>query len=316
MFPSGAGRYMLWRAAMVTESLNAILCPAFHGATLLGFLLNRHSKVTCLGDTLPERHHLDYFCSCSKRIAECEFWRAIDAGLLTERFSREHNLLPMVPRLSHSPYVNRKLNLLMNEAGLRFGPGIWKLAPWATRGFSEVSMRFAELACSLQGTEVFVDGTKKTARFLSLMMLVQPRPARILQLTRDPRAYVHSCTENWASPSGPERLAQDWFVFHDYVRLLPSRCDVEHLIVRYEDLCQNPATEMARVFSFLGLENEEVTGPAEQFSGVHHLIGNRMLISFDGTVTLDTRWREAMPEAEQKSIISQAGAAAEAFGYT
>lgn len=300
----------------MTQSLNFILCPAFHGATLLGFLLNRHSKVTCLGDTLPERAHMDYFCSCSKRISECEFWQAIDAGLPTERFSREHNLLPMVPRLSYNPLINRKLNLLINEAGLRFGPSVWKLVPWGARDFSDVSMRFSELACSLQGTELFVDGTKKTPRFLSLMMLLQPRTPRILQLTRDPRAYVHSCIKNWASPGNPERLAKDWFVFHNYVRLLPSRCDVEHLVIRYEDLCQDPRAEMARVFSFLGLEYEDVTGPRENFTGPHHLIGNRMLISFDGTVTLDTRWSKSMTEEEQRNVISHSGVAAEAFGYS
>ncbi len=298
------------------QTLNAILCPAFHGATLLGFLLNRHSKVTCLGDTLPERHHLDYFCSCSKRISDCEFWQAITEALPTERFAGEHNLLPMVPRLSRHPYINRKLNLLINETGLRIGSKAWKLAPWATKDFSEVSRRFSELACALQGTELFVDGTKKTARFLSLMMLLRPRAARIIQLTRDPRAYVHSCTENWASPGTAEELAKDWLVFHDYVRLLPKRCEVEHLVVRYEDLCRNPAAEMTRVFGFLGLDNEDVTGPAERFSGPHHLIGNRMLISFDGTIRLDTRWSENMSAAVQSEVIAKAGVAAEAFGYT
>lgn len=54
---------------------------------------------------------------------------------------------------------------------------------------------------------------------------------------------------------------------------------------------------------------------SEAFQSPHHLIGNRMLISFDGTIRLDTRWSERMSEKDKHEIIAQAGAAAEAFGY-
>lgn len=74
--------------------------PAFHGATLFSLLLNNHPRISTLSDTLPFREHLDYFCSCKRRINECEFWITLADELSAGRFVSDDYLLPMLPRLT------------------------------------------------------------------------------------------------------------------------------------------------------------------------------------------------------------------------
>ena len=92
------------------HTFNFVFCPPYHGATLLACLLNNHTKVSSLGDTLPERGHLDYFCSCGAQIRNCQFWNELGRKTNAERFPREKKLLPLVPRLIRTSDENDSFN--------------------------------------------------------------------------------------------------------------------------------------------------------------------------------------------------------------
>ena len=83
--------------------------------------------------------------------------------------------------------------------------------------------------------------------------------------------------------------------------------------MRYEDLCARPEDVTEEVFRFLGVEPERVLGPPRRPER-HHLMGNRMLRSFDGSVRLDTSWR-ALADDELAATLRAAGSLARRYGY-
>ncbi len=290
-----------------------VLSLPYQGATLLSILLNNHSKITALGDTLPTRAHPDFFCSCGVRIRECEFWTAMTTGLGADDFPREQKMIPQIPRIVRNNAVNFKLNRHLIEFARKWGSGVWNLAPRASRDFSRMCDDFYRLACRLQGTEGCIDGTKDFNRFLAFKTIAEPPLIKVIHLLRDPRGAYYSYRKNKrADPLS--RSIYDWCQYNLTVR---EYCEefraVDYLVIRYEELCRSPAETMAEVFRFLGFDNEDVV---DRLRVPHHLIGNWMLMSFDGNIKLAEEWRTAVSAEEQRTIVAQTGELAANFGYS
>jgi hypothetical protein len=69
-----------------------------------------------------------------------------------------------------------------------------------------------------------------------------------------------------------------------------------------------------QVFEFMGLDRQQVVC-APKDPRKHHMIGNKMLQSFDGTVRRDRTWETVLPITEQVAVAKQLGGLLEAFGY-
>ena len=106
-----------------------------------------------------------------------------------------------------------------------------------------------------------------------------------------------------------------WRRYHNLASRLPRIIGCEYLLLRYEDLCQNPTGTMDRIFDFLGLENHEVCKPIDNLNNTH-VIGNGMRKSFDGKVSLDTSWQDHLSDAEKSRLIKMTEPMSSAMGYT
>jgi hypothetical protein len=290
-----------------------VLCPAHHGATLFGLLLNNHSEISALGDTLPRRSY-DQRCSCGQRVSCCAFWIEVTRRVEASRFSSCPYLLPILPRLVNGRHLNSACNLSLAGAAWIAGPALWNIAPDPYREFVEVVDEFERAVLDAHGTSIFVDGHKNLARALVLAtMAPRQRPLKLLHLVRDPRGYRNSSRRRQRRTTQTD--ARKWRRQHGlilYVAMLLGHA--EYMRVRYEDLCADPGGVMDRVFDFLGVGPQAVVGlPREEKK--HHLMGNRMLHSFDGAVRLDGSWREDLSDREQAATLRAAGRLARQFGY-
>lgn len=296
------------------KPLNFLLCPSYHGATLISLLINNHSRTTCLGDTLPTRAHMDFYCSCTSTIENCEFWQHLSNELKTERFTNERHLIPITPRLREDFLKNARLTTKFTWYGRKFGINPWVLTPRKSREFVEVTEELASVACEFHGTDVFVDGAKTVNRVIAYLMIAKPQQLRVIHVIRDPRAYIHSSLKNNPEDNPNMDVAiSDWNSYHRHVlEIIKPMQGVDCLSVRYEDLCADPDQEMRRIFDFLELENEKTTIPPME---PHHLIGNRMLVGFDGSVELDTRWESAMDSETQQEILEKTAIYSQLFDY-
>lgn len=301
-----------------------IVSPSYHGSTLLALLLRNHSQISSLGDTNLKRGSRTR-CTCGKRVSECEFWQTIAAQLETARFAGIPTMLPILPapltrhKLAGYPtrvFRNARADRMLGRAAAtcadRIIEPLWKLRPRQLREFVDLYRSLYTLTLELQGTSIFVDGSKnwRTARLLARELGPSAR-VNIIHLVRDPRGFALSQRTRGAS----RNLTTASWLWADLHRRIETLQHVApYRVLRYEDLCAQPDVELRQLFEWLGVAPE--SGVAQTLDPAkNHLIGNPMRKRFDGTVQLDERWRTELSDAEQRTVLRHAGELAARFGY-
>jgi len=233
--------------------LNFVVCPAYHGATLLACLLNNHTSLTALGDTIPHKYQFDKNqpCGCGKPMPTCQFWSEIRNSVRSGKAFYGERLFPIYPVLSKNERINKMFNMALMLTSLRVGSWIWRLTGRRGLEFSRLNIDFHKAVCAIQKTAQFIDGQKSLTRILALNGLVGAEPnIRVLHLIRDPRGYY--CSTKRHSPEiDLQRCAKRWLRYHNLARRLPRAIGCKYLLIRYEDLCQDPSDAMRRIFGFL-----------------------------------------------------------------
>jgi hypothetical protein len=288
-----------------------VLCPSYHGATLLSLLLNNHPQVLALGDTIPTRS-FDQLCLCKKTISECDFWREALEAARAERFAGESRFLPPLPRLAAGARTNLVANLALASlaAARPLRRIVRSLAP--VSAYLDAYESFHRVTLRRAGARVFVDGQKSWPIPLVVRGLTG-RALSVLHLTRDPRAFAYSMLQR--KRGTPEEVAKGWAREHRLMAItgrIASRG--RYLQVRYEDLARSPRDTMAAIFAFLGLANVDVVRPPVD-GEKGHVIGNKMKKTFEGTIELDVRWKDGLAAADARRIVRTSAAMMERLGY-
>lgn len=311
--------------AIAEESpLGFVVCPSYHGATLLALLLNNHSTISALGDTNPSREY-DQVCSCLAHVSNCEFWQAVVSRLSLDRYAANNSLLPELPwpmankrldggriGLSRNAAINRGAGRLAALVADLVLPLLWGRRSRFAAGYTELWSCFYALVAELHGTSLVIDGTK-SPRKVALLASRQPtgKPPAVIHLVRDPRGFAAS-SARYEGDTDMRRYGWLWRDLHSRIEALRGR--VRYLRVRYEDLALRPKTEVQSICEFLGVKDEDLVGPP-RFPGKHHLMGNKMMFEFNGTVRVDERWRNTLDPREQATALHCAGWLAERYGY-
>jgi len=289
-----------------------VLCPSYHGATLLSALLNNHSEVLSLGDTNPTLT-FDQGCSCGDKVSACAFWDHVrectgwkaDDGLPT--------LLPSYPYLSRSNTINKAAVTALALAGEKLGKTVWSAGGRPARRFHDTYGNFLRACRTWAPHKAFVDGEKSLLKFMTVASMGFPVKG-VIHLTRDPRGYVNSALK-YVKGATTEQLAMEWADHHRRIqRLVGMFGKIPSMTLRYEDLSDRPQAVMEEVFAFMGLDSQDVVC-APKDPKKHHMIGNKMLQSFDGTVQQDRIWETVFPTAEQDAVTKRLGNLLDEFGY-
>lgn len=288
-----------------------VLCPAYQGATLLSLLLSQHQDVTAMGDTLPFRAYPDFWCSCGQQIQHCEFWCAVHDAVHPERFPDEEKWIPELPPLSPDPRQNLRLNAEWLRSSALQRQVTTRNTRQQAEPFLHATHTLWETAARQRNTPIVVDGAKSIWRHLALTEY-EDRPYPVIQLTRDPRAYVASYRRNIADDSTIERIANAWRSYHEDIEVLcVDRAQAPCLRVRYEDLCADTEGTLTQIFEFLG-----VASPTKPGDTPHHVIGNRMLAQFDGTIKLDESYMSLMSRSDQLAVLEACEPFGHRYGYS
>ena len=322
--PGRAGRTQAAGQSPGPAPLAFVVCPSYHGATLLALLLNNHPMITALGDTNPTRE-FDQTCACGRQVSQCPFWEAVRQGVGTGRFDHLHNLLPILPApLENRPLNggsvtvsrNAPLNRLAGRAAAVMAdtvlPVAWRLRHKPVEDYIETWHNFYGLIRELHGTSMVVDGSK-SSRKVSVMADAWAGQAdlRVIHLVRDPRGFVASARR--VDP-GAEPRALAWLWSDQNRQIEKLSLSVPYLRVRYEDLAQDPEEQIGPIFDFLALPREPVVC-APRFPEKHHLMGNAMMFKFTGEVRLDERWRKELTAAAQRQVVRHATQSMARYGY-
>ena len=293
----------------LTDELNFVLCPSFHGASLLSILLNNHPRILSLGDTAPTKSSLNFFCSCGQTIEKCEFWQLIESTQAHYSHKKEKHLFPITPNL--------KIGIVERLNRLAFGYNTF-LSPWvfyshAGRQFERSVSLFIEVALAYHKKSIFVDGTKDINRCLSIINL-KKKKVRVIHLIRDPRGYFLSMRKNLPENKvTPDTTIKTWKGFHSlalHYFVETNKCS--YLPVYYERLSSDPKSEMERIFKFLGVDYSDVL---QKPLDPHHIIGNKMLLNFKGDIQQDLEWQQSLTCTEQKQILADCDPLSSLFHY-
>lgn len=301
-----------------------VLCPSYHGSTLLALLLNNHSSISALGDTNP-RLFYDQSCGCGRRTRNCEFWRSVGVQLGAERRDPRKYMLPLLPaplterlwegslrQVTSHATLNRVLGRGLEAAGDLLLPWLWRTESRSVSAYLDIWQRFYALVCEMQGTSVFVDGSKSARKVALVTKHLDDGPQiKIIHLVRDPRGFVASARRRRAD-GDVRTFAWLWRDLHGRFETLSSI--VPSMRIRYEDLAARPHDEIRAVLAFLGESEEPVVGRSP-FPEKHHVIGSTMLASFTGHIALEERWREELTLDEQQMVLWSAGDLAMRYGY-
>jgi hypothetical protein len=304
------------RGVLTVQSLNFVVCPAYHGATFVSLLLNNHSRITSLGDTIPARRHLDGNCSCGSVIRSCPFWSTILETTDFERFRTGDKVLPLWPRLADvHQSLNRAVAIAFGAAANILGASVWSLVAKRRNEYVDVYERFHATVKRLHGTDVFIDGSKSMSKTFVLASILPQAEVRVLHLVRDPRDYHCSHMKNRPDSASLRSSARGWRNRHlailGMVRLMRG---VRYLRVRYEDLCDDPEKTLSSVYELFGVEYEDVFH-APQDPLKNHVIGSRSKSRFDGTIRASRGWRERLTPTEAATIARLARPLFHPFGY-
>jgi hypothetical protein len=304
-----------------------VVCPPYQGATLLAVLLNNHSLISALGECSFPSRSVGVVCACGQMVSECEFWQAVRERLDPSKSSGLSTLLPALPwplsrrqlewsrvRLSPSPRLNRAVGRSAARLADITVPVAWRFRKRPVEDFVESYRSLYELVLDMHGTSTFVDGSKSWRKAALLGRELQPaNDVKIIHLVRDPRGFAASRRRHLQMSSDLRESAWLWADLHRRMESLSTVAP--YRILRYEDLALRPDKEMRKLFQFLGVEPEGVVA-APKYPWKHHIVGNEMVRGFSGSVGLDTRCREELSTAEQRTVLACAGPLATRLGYT
>ncbi len=261
------------------------------GSTLLDVLLGGHPRIFGGGELtlLYEAFAESARCSCGIEMPACPFW--------TEVVRRVARRRPGFDVLAAGRLTRRAERIFGRSGGRRYGL-LWRAT--------------IEAVGEVSGKDVIVDSSKVTQdpwRRAPLLSRACGLDVSVLHLVRDPRGVMWSARkgsnrrlERGERPRGFDGMASalaGWSLSNASVEWMSrTRGGLRTAIVRYEDLAADPASELARIGSFLGIDLSPVQRSAADrasFDPGHGVAGNRMRRAGPLSVVPDEEWRSHFP---------------------
>ncbi|MEO0650499.1 MAG: sulfotransferase [Planctomycetota bacterium] len=294
-----------------------ILSNGRSGSTLLDLLLGAHPEAWSVGELQMLPFELDAPrdpCGCGAPVAECEFWRPF-----AERVSQAG------PAPLHHFRERARHGRVLRPAqvldALRGAPsGARRDQAEAYGEHNEQLLRAIHQAAETRrggAVRWLVDASKDPYR-LAWLARSGRFDLRVIHLTKDPRAFVHSMTRDRERPGAARllRFTGRWVVENAIMRLVARRTVGAERVraVRYEDLAGAPERTLAELGEWLDLEGLEAT--LETFREVeNHAVGGNEMRWRAGRVRLDERWRSRLTAVERTFVAAASQPLRRAIGY-
>jgi hypothetical protein len=294
-----------------------ILGAGHSGSTLLAMLLGMHPRICTVGEvkapTLSSAAH--YRCSCGEPISTCGFWRSVAREVRARGAHLDMASGATDIRRAPTPYVRRLLKPLHRSARLEWlRDSALSLSPaWRrhVEQFQVLNAALARAACTITGTEVFVDSSK-TGLQLKYLLASPELDVKVIRLVRDGRGV--SLSYRTSEGFSLERAAYAWRRANQEAEAITSSLGPDRwLDLRYEGLCADPQATLRALFEFAGV------GPPASLSqsaaGVQHVLGNNKARLNPDQVRLDEKWRRTLTAEDLATFDRVAGPVNRRFGY-
>lgn len=293
-----------------------ILSAGRSGSTLLNLLLGSHPEATAVGELthLPKNLALNSECSCGSPVRECELWKPVTAHLGADPYAMELGFIDA------TNVIDKRKQTRAYKLAWKFRHAImyahWRIglpvrSPRFTRSI-ETTLRLYQAIRDESGARVVVDASKGYLKGIGIYR--HSEHTRLILLTRDGRASMFSRLK---SGFDIERSLRAWKNYYRNAlplieKTIPECCILR---VRYEDLATNPAAELSRICTFIGLTFD--VRMLDFRAVTHHVVnGNRMRVGENSRIQLDTSWETNLGTAERAYFEQHAGKLNRQLGYS
>jgi hypothetical protein len=252
-----------------------IMSRPHSGSTILDILVGNSASVEGVGQLVSDMGKLDNPCACGATIRECGFWRRVRAEVAAAGIGWDEAVAASVGQA----HVGR----------------FWRTW-WAGPG-DQAMVRLTEITTAVvagiaraAAKPHVLDSTKEPTR--ALFLIKHYPDARVIRLVRDPRSalashywrlkekgFYHFLRRDWRVPGmGPIFLAlagASWTVGNLLGELVGRLAPDRVLLVRYEDLRDQPAAVLARIADACDLDLSDSIWRLRAGTplGVQHIIG-------------------------------------------
>ena len=306
---------------MTKRELIYLLSPSYSGSTLLTMLIAQHPDIATIGELkATSMGDIDaYQCSCGELIKECNFWKTLEKEMHQRGFEFSLNNFG-----THFSSSNSFYNKII-DAQLR-GPWFERLrklsigvVPGLKTEYNRIlkaNEAFIDISCQQQGARYFVDGSKDPQR-LQYFIDSGLWHVKVICITRDGRAQSLSHREKSSQGVGYRDAVLEWKLTMRQIervsRMLPKE-DLHSL--KYEDLCDDPVTQIESIWKFLELDGIDCDWENVDLKQTeHHILGNRMRLKSSINISLDTAWLDKLDDSELNEFEQLAGAVNRRLGY-
>ena len=275
------------------------------GSTLLGILLGIQENVTYIGESRNIEHHLinNSECYCNKNINNCKFWSEVFDKLNIEDLKTDINL-------ERGFYLIKAASLFNPLAQIMVNTPLKKLL--SPISVIENIIALYQTVSNITSASNVVDSSHRTEH-MKLLLPKFGKNLKIIFLVRDGRAVVNSVLKRQKSTIITE--AKRWKRFHILAKIAHWGLKSENIImVRYEDLCNNPEKEMDRVGKLLGISTQV---PFDLDTEDVHFIGGSPTIKKAklSQIKLDESWKKTWSAHDINDFEKYAGKLNNSFGY-
>jgi hypothetical protein len=197
----------------------------------------------------------------------------------------------------------------------------WRTArKWAMRNLpvlrertarvDRANVAFVRAVLARRKATVFFDTTKLLTR-LTYLLDIPEMDVRVVRLVRDVRGFAASAGKRGGSIIDAAHVWMNDQIAID--RVLSRVPSVPTMLVRYEDLCGEPAATVRALWEFCGVPAIDPS-PVVRASE-HHVLGNRMRMSDVVEVRLDESWRSGLGSSDEVRVLRIAGSLNDRMGY-
>lgn len=278
-----------------------ILSQRYSGSTLLSFLLSTHPDISTIGErrkfynkSLRPKANENQDCSCGQKFVDCDFWTAIKESVMRRIAQRELATNTTEFHFFNNKYINHFATKIYQFSLLNNFPKV--IQPFSKKmgnllAFNQI---LTEEILSLEDKNTFLDSSKIIDHALYLSQ-IKDFDFYIIWLSRDPRAQVFSALKynDWTI----KKAAKNWNTeMKNNARIL-DKVGMNYTHLSYENLCQNPESEMRRILDFCELETS--TFSIDFRHQTQHIMGNdKMRLGKDAKIEERKDWQEKLSKTD------------------
>lgn len=272
-----------------------LMSSSYSGSTLLNLLLTAHKDIISLGDTYYNKYTPENnFCACEKRQNECDYWTNLIEAISSFKNNPEFKWQDLEPY----PFANNMF--IKNPIGRFFIFNTFKYLPKKIirilfKKYIELDQFFINQNIKQSNAKIYVDGSKYIHRLAFKNNYLNNY--KIIHLVRDPRSYIHSSIKKYKQGVNYKFILKEWIFYNRFVSDLKNLIGADnYVLVKYEDLVNNPSEELIKISKLLKLDKIEHEFVKQ--SDVH-LTGNSVRRNYNGIKDFTTTYQGSL----ESSII-------------